>query len=62
MKDRLLQGRSTYQEEWFEEPAGKDPYYWNRVVHRMRQRWEAPLEEQDEETVVQYLNSHFTRK
>ncbi len=44
-----------------QEPAGEDPYYWNRVVRRMRQRWEAPLEEQDEETVVQYLNSHFTR-
>ena len=39
----------------------EDPNYWEAVVRRMKDRWEATLEEEEVTAVVAYLNSRFAR-
>ena len=41
-------------------PAG-DQHYWERVVGRMRNQWQAPLEENEAGVAVEYLNTHFSK-
>jgi hypothetical protein len=45
-----------------EQHSREEPYYWRRVVHRMREQWEAPLQEPEVDLLVDYLSSHFTRQ
>ena len=41
--------------------AQAESFFWKRVVGRMRKRWEAPLQEDEMKTVIDYLNLHFTQ-
>ena len=45
-----------------QQQSSSDQYYWERVVSRMRNQWEAPIEENEVVVVAEYLKSHFTRR
>ena len=43
------------------ENSNNDKTYWERVVRRMKDEWEAPLEEDEVSTVITYLTSNFAK-
>lgn len=49
---------SDFRRQLSDHPT-KDEYYWDRVVRRMKEQWDAPLLEGDIETITGYLKSHF---
>lgn len=44
-----------------DQPSRTAPAYWDVTVRRMKDKWDAPLEEQEVEATIQYLNSHFNK-
>ena len=49
---------SELQKRMEDRPRG-DSYYWEGVVRRMKKQWEAPLEEEEVDLAIEYLNAHF---
>lgn len=51
-------GASELKQRIEDHPRG-DPYYWEGVVRRMKKQWEAPMEEEEVDVTIEYLNAHF---
>ena len=51
-------GASELKKRIEDHPRG-DPYYWEGVVRRMKKQWEAAMEEEEVDVMIEYLNAHF---
>jgi len=47
--------------ERIETHPSADEHYWERVASRMKEKWQAPIEENEVGAAIEYLNSHFAK-